>query len=402
MAKRSKKASGKPTGKSTKAKRAALLGALPLAATAAALLLGGLGIGLFIGTQMRPGTPPVRVSTTPPAQIHAGPRVVPIPPAAPALPQEAPTPAAPAPILPLPPEHNAEAAEDTPTPAPPRRDPKAEARPKAEAPRPQLAVASLPKPPMAFTGSTPPWRANAVAPPATHGKPMVALVLDDMGLDRKRAARAIALPGPLTLSFLPYAEDLPHQTQSARTNGHELMVHVPMEPLGSENPGPRPLTVGLSSEEVAARLDHDLSRFAGFVGINNHMGSKFTGNAPGMAVVIGELRARGLLWLDSRTAGGSVGSAIARAYDVPHVDRDVFLDNNPALPAVQRQLADLEAVAKRRGWAVAIGHPKDGTLDALAAWLPRLAERGVVLVPLSHIVRSSTTTAGGGAGAGAG
>ena len=80
----------------------------------------------------------------------------------------------------------------------------------------------------------------------------------------------------------------------------------------------------------------------------------------------------------------------------------MFLDNNPALPAVQRQLADLEAVAKRRGWAVAIGHPKDGTLDALAAWLPRLAERGVVLVPLSHIVRSSTTTAGGGAGAGAG
>jgi polysaccharide deacetylase 2 family uncharacterized protein YibQ len=113
-----------------------------------------------------------------------------------------------------------------------------------------------------------------------------------------------------------------------------------------------------------------------------------------MAVVIGELRARGLLWLDSRTAGGSVGSAIARAYDVPHVDRDVFLDNNPALAAVQHQLADLESVARRRGWAVAIGHPKDGTLDALSAWLPRLAERGFVLVPLSHIVRSSSTGAG--------
>src|SRR5258705_7478718 len=91
------------------------------------------------------------------------------------------------------------------------------------------------------------------------------------------------------------------------------MVHVPMEPLGSENPGPRPLTIGLSSEEVAARLDHDLSRFAGFVGINNHMGSKFTGNAPGMAVVIGELRARGLLWLHSRPPGGPRGRAVAPA-----------------------------------------------------------------------------------------
>src|SRR5882762_4419512 len=104
MAKRAKKASGK----STKAKRAALLSALPLAVTAAALLLGGLGIGLFIGAPLRPGAPPVRVSTTPPPQIHAGPRVVPIPPAAPAPPHgatpPAPAPAMPAPVLPVPPE----------------------------------------------------------------------------------------------------------------------------------------------------------------------------------------------------------------------------------------------------------------------------------------------------------
>jgi polysaccharide deacetylase 2 family uncharacterized protein YibQ len=198
----------------------------------------------------------------------------------------------------------------------------------------------------------------------------------------------------MTLSFLPYAEDLPHQTATAHGNGHELLVHVPMEPLGSENPGPRALTIGLSPDEVAARLARDLTRFDGFVGINNHMGSKFTGSAPGMAVVMGELRARGLLWLDSRTAGSSVGSAIARAYDVPHVDRDVFLDNTPTLAAVQRQLADLESVARRRGWAVAIGHPKDATLDALVAWLPRLAERGFVLVPLSHIVRNAAAGAG--------
>src|SRR4051794_10010931 len=117
MAKRSKKAPGKPAGKATKAKRAALLSALPLAVTAAALLLGGLGIGLFIGAQMRPSPPPGRVSTTPPPQIHAGPRVVPIPPAPPheAAPP-APPQAMPVPALPVPPEHNAEAAEDTPTP----------------------------------------------------------------------------------------------------------------------------------------------------------------------------------------------------------------------------------------------------------------------------------------------
>jgi polysaccharide deacetylase 2 family uncharacterized protein YibQ len=376
-------AMAKRSSKPKKGKRqAALLSALPLALTAGALLLGGLGIGLFIGTQIRPSAPPPPVSTTRPQQAAPLPRV-PIQPAPPVqqaqpAPHVEPTPAVPAPTH--------EYAEEAPPPPP---------RNKAEpaAPRPQVAVASLPRPPAAFTGR-PPWLVNAVTPPATQGKAMIAVVLDDMGLDRKRAARAVALPGPLTLSYLPYAEELPQQTAGARRSGHELMVHVPMQPMGSENPGPRALTTDLSTEEIATRLERDLTRFDGFVGINNHMGSKFTQNAPGMAVVIGALRARGLLWLDSRTANSSVGSAIARAYEVPHVDRDVFLDHNPALAAVQRQLAELETVARRRGWAVAIGHPKDGTLDALTAWLPRLAERGFVLVPLSHIVRNTTTGAG--------
>jgi hypothetical protein len=224
---------------------------------------------------------------------------------------------------------------------------------------------------------------------------MIAVVIDDMGLDRRRSARAVELPGPVTLSFLPYAEELPAQTRLARRRGHELLVHVPMEPLGSSNdPGPGALTVGLAGDEITARLRHDLARFDGFVGINNHMGSKFTGFAPGMATVMAELRARGLLWLDSRTAGGSVGTAMAREYEVPHVERDIFLDNNPALAAVQHQLSELEAVARRRGAAIAIGHPKDHTLDALSAWLPTLPERGFVLVPLTHLVRTPQANAG--------
>jgi polysaccharide deacetylase 2 family uncharacterized protein YibQ len=349
-----------------------------LIATAGALLLGGLGIGLFIGTQIK--VP--RVAQAPRAVV------TPIHPAAPAAERTAPTEHAAAPLAPPAsppapptlPEHNPEAAEEVPAPAapPPSRKPE---------PRSQLAALNLPKPPPPFAG-TPPWIVNAVAAPPTLGHPMIAMVIDDMGLDRRRSARAIELPGPVTLSFLPYAEDLHAQTALAHSRGHELLVHVPMEPIGSgNNPGPDALLVGLDGDEITARLRRDLARFDGFVGINNHMGSKFTGYGPGMAAVMVELRARGLLWLDSRTTAGSVGPALAREYDVPHVERDIFLDNNPALGAVQRQLAELEAAARRHGAAVAIGHPKDNTLDALAAWLPTLSERGFVLVPLTHIVR---------------
>jgi polysaccharide deacetylase 2 family uncharacterized protein YibQ len=355
-------------------------GPLILILTAGALLLGGLGIGLFIGTQIKMP----RVAQAPRAVV------TPIHPPSPA-PDRAPPPdhgtVPPSPPAAPPPEHNPEAAEEAPMPAaaPPSRKPES---------APQLAALNLPKPPAPFAG-TPPWIVNAVAAPPTLGHPMIAMVIDDMGLDRRRSARAIELPGPVTLSFLPYAEDLHAQTALAHSRGHELLVHVPMEPIGSGNdPGPDALTVGLGSDEITARLRRDLARFDGFVGINNHMGSKFTGYGPGMAAVMGELRARGLLWFDSRTTAGSVGPALAREYDVPHVERDIFLDNNPALGAVQRQLAELEATARRHGAAVAIGHPKDNTLDALAAWLPSLPGRGFVLVPLTQIVRGHPSTPG--------
>jgi polysaccharide deacetylase 2 family uncharacterized protein YibQ len=233
---------------------------------------------------------------------------------------------------------------------------------------------------------TPAWLAYAL-PPVPHSGPMLAVVIDDMGLDHARSARAIALPGPLTLSFMSYAEDLELQTRAARLNGHELLMHMPMEPVGHDNPGPDALDVALPLAEIDRRLRLNLARFQGFVGINNHMGSKFTAWRPGMEVVMANLRARGLLWLDSRTTPETAGPALAVSYHVPNTQRDVFLDDVPTQSAVHKQLKELEAIAYRRGYAVAIGHPKDATLEELAGWIPGLRRAGLTLVPVTEIVR---------------
>ena len=209
-----------------------------------------------------------------------------------------------------------------------------------------------------------------------------------MGLDRPRSERAIALPGPLTLSFLAYARDLPQQTALAHREGHELMVHVPMEPMGRMLVAdPNQLDVAMSREEVLTRLRWDLSRFEGYVGINNHMGSRFTADAPAMRPVLEELKARGLLFIDSRTTPSTAGAEIARELDVPHASRDVFLDYEVSIAAVEAQLAELERVAHRNGSAIAIGHPHDQTLEVLQHWLRELPQKGLALVPVSAIVR---------------
>lgn len=259
--------------------------------------------------------------------------------------------------------------------------------PPVQTPPAPPSVVALPPIPEGPEGEAP-WLRFAQAPRTGMGKPEIAIVIDDMGLDRRRSARAIALPAPLTLSFLPYAEDLREQAASGRAHGHELLVHVPMEPLGSHNDaGPGALKVGLSLEEVGERLRHDLGQFDQYVGINNHMGSRFTAYGPGMAVVMAELKSRGLLFLDSRTIGNTVGAPTADQYGVPNIERDVFLDDVMTESAVRTELAHLEAIAARTGHAVAIGHPHDQTLAVLTRWIPEVQAKGFVLVPLSQLVR---------------
>ena len=163
---------------------------------------------------------------------------------------------------------------------------------------------------------------------------------------------------------------------------------MPMEPSVQADPGPDALLVRLSHDEIQRRLVRALGSFEGYVGVNNHMGSRFTTDRAAMAPVLAEVRRRGLLWLDSRTAPSTVAESLAGELKLPFAGRDVFLDNVETVPAVRAQLAKTEAVARRQGFAIAIGHPHDATLEALAGWLPEARKRGFALVPLSAVVRA--------------
>lgn len=253
----------------------------------------------------------------------------------------------------------------------------------------QLAALVAPRPGPDGGGprnGVPNWLRHAAVAPAAHERPMIAVVVDDLGLNRRNTAALNELAGPLTLAFLPYAGELERQTRAARTAGHELLLHMPMEPLGTDWPGPDALLSSLGDAEFVSRMQKNFASFSGFVGLNNHMGSRLTADRGRMARIMEELRRRDLLFLDSKTTPGSVGLLEARSQGVPSVQRDVFLDNEIDLQHVLRQLRRTEQLATRRGYAIAIGHPHDVTIEALRRWLPTLAERGFVLVPISTIV----------------
>ena len=141
-----------------------------------------------------------------------------------------------------------------------------------------------------------------------------------------------------------------------------------------------------SPEEWAVRLDKALGSFSGYVGVNNHMGSKFTLSADGMMVVAQALKTRGVFFVDSRTNANSIAENIMRAAGVKTASRDVFIDDDPSPEAIAEQLERAAALARRKGSALVIGHPHGATLDVLEKWLPRAAARGLTLVPVSGLV----------------
>lgn len=244
-------------------------------------------------------------------------------------------------------------------------------------PGPEIVPALAAVPPM-------PVRPGSLRP----GGPAIALIIDDMGLDLRRSAAVVGLGGRLTLSYLPYAKGLAKQTKAARAAGHELMLHLPMEPRKRrDHPGPNVLAPWLPPGEIGRRLNLALASFDGYVGVNNHMGSLFTANRPAMRLVLGQLRRRNLLFVDSRTGPNSVARTVAGTLGLRFAERDVFLDDEDDKRPVADRLKQLETIAARSGVSIGIGHPRRLTIAALRKWLPDVQRRGFRLVPITAVVR---------------
>lgn len=224
-------------------------------------------------------------------------------------------------------------------------------------------------------------------PPYFGTNPVVVIVIDDMGISHKRTKDISSLQAPITSSFLTYSKDLPKQIKKAQQAGHEIIVHAPMQAKSNPDTAPDVLTINMNAAEIATNFEKMLDKFPGVLGVNNHMGSKFTEHAEKLAPVMEVLRRRGLFFLDSKTSSKSVAKKVAADYAVAYAHRHVFLDNENQKDYVLTQLALTERIANKYGYAVAIGHPKSATYLALKEWLPTLEEKNIKLMHLSKIVK---------------
>lgn len=208
-------------------------------------------------------------------------------------------------------------------------------------------------------------------------RPVIAIVIDDVGLDWARFQSANALPLPVTLAFLPYGSDA-QAMLDATDPRHEPILHLPMEPYRRKHDaGPDMVRAGDPAAARAA-LRTNLAKLSGYRGVNNHTGSQATADGAVMASVLQELRDRDLYFLDSGTTDAAVPQQLGVSVGANVLRADFFLDGDFGKGGrlhVERKLEELERLAAAQGSAIAIGHPYPSTISALSAWAATARDR---------------------------
>lgn len=220
--------------------------------------------------------------------------------------------------------------------------------------------------------------------------PRVALIVGGLGISQTSTQEALRVLGPdVTLAFAPYGASLDRWVQRARSDGHELLLQIPMEPFDypDNDPGPQTLLTSATPEANGERLMTLLGRLTNYVGVVNYMGAKFTADDRALGGVVKELGGRGLMYVDDGSSSRSIAEGVTKTNHMPFAHGDVVIDAVATDEAITAKLAQLEQVARTKGSAVGTATALPITLKRLEGWVKSLDGRGLVLVPVSAVAR---------------
>ncbi|WP_309082668.1 divergent polysaccharide deacetylase family protein [Chelativorans sp.] len=216
----------------------------------------------------------------------------------------------------------------------------------------------------------------------------IAIVIGGLGISQTGTQEAIEkLPPEITLAFAPLGNSLSRWMQTARRDGHEIIMQVPLEPIGypASNPGRYTLLTGADPDTNLVNLHRVLARITNYTGVMNYMGARFTSDPEAMDLLMGELAQRGLLYVDDGSSARSLAEQVALAKGVPFAASDEIIDQERERGAILAKLDELERIARARGFAVGSGSALEATVETVSAWADEVRKRGIELVPISAV-----------------
>ncbi|MBY0431430.1 MAG: divergent polysaccharide deacetylase family protein, partial [Rhodospirillales bacterium] len=208
----------------------------------------------------------------------------------------------------------------------------------------------------------------------------LAVVISGLGLNREATNAAInKLPPEVSLSFSPYAKNLDDWVKRARAAGHEVLLDVPMEPVGFpyRDSGPLALARGMAPSDIIDRLERILGKASGYVGVVGQSGSPLA-QGDGLMPLWTALRERGLMYVGEMTRPPPERAAAAAV--------TMSLDDKPFRAAIDARLTRAVSAARADGAAVVVAQGLPVTFERLLSLASN--PRGITLVPVSIIPRS--------------
>ncbi len=200
------------------------------------------------------------------------------------------------------------------------------------------------------------------------------------------------MPKAVSVAIFPNAPDSQMMMNKAHQQGREILIHLPMAPLSKQPLEKDTLTPSMSAAEVKRIVDQAISNIPYAIGINNHMGSAMTSSLTGMENVMQAMNAHNLFFLDSMTIGNTKSVQAAQGTRVKVIKRNVFLDDVQNEAEIRHQFERAIQLARKNGYAIAIGHPHPTTVKVLQQMLPNLPS-DIVLVRPSDLLNEPQRSA---------
>jgi polysaccharide deacetylase 2 family uncharacterized protein YibQ len=220
-------------------------------------------------------------------------------------------------------------------------------------------------------------------------QPRISLIIDDIGYSFTRTRRFLDLGIPITFAILPRLSNTHDLAGEIHAQGHEIMLHQPMEPYNSNlNPGPGALYVGDGTGRIVRIMEENLSDVPFAIGVNNHMGSKFTSCQKEIKEALRVVKERDLFFVDSLTSSRSMAYRTAKRLQLATACRNIFLDDDPSESVILSQLVKLKRYAFANGHAIGIGHPYTETAKAIGRFMRSNEGSDLCLVHISKLIRT--------------
>ncbi|MDF7670409.1 divergent polysaccharide deacetylase family protein [Orbaceae bacterium ESL0721] len=211
-------------------------------------------------------------------------------------------------------------------------------------------------------------------------------MIDDFGYRQHNEEQIIALSPNITIAVLPHAPNAVKMANLAHNHGNDILIHLPMAPISRQPLEVNTLFPWMSEDQIDKIISEAVERVPYAVGVNNHMGSLMTADLTAMSYVMKALSRYDLFFLDSKTVGGTKAKQAAEMYHIPLVTRDVFLDNLQIESEINHQFDLAINLARKKGYAIAIGHPHSATIQTLKKRLANLPD-DIELIKVQQLIQ---------------